>query len=77
MATIAEFYSKNLSHEAKKALHEKAKRGGTPGYAPMGYLNVVERVDGKEVKSCGVGPGESTTREMGFRDLRDRPMVHH
>src|SRR5579872_3468955 len=34
MAAIAEFYSKNLSHEAKKGLHEKARRGGTPGYAP-------------------------------------------
>lgn len=50
MATIAEFYSKNLSHESKKGLHEKARRGGTPGYAPLGYLNSREKVDGREIK---------------------------
>ena len=51
MAAIAEFYSKNLSAEAKKGLHEKARRGGTPGYAPLGYLNATEKVDGREVKT--------------------------
>jgi site-specific DNA recombinase len=56
MASIAEFYSKNLSHEAKKGLHEKAKRGGTPGYAPLGYLNSRERVDEREVKSISLDP---------------------
>jgi len=50
MAAIAEFYSKNLSHEAKKGLHEKARRGGTPGYAPLGYLNSTTKIDGQEVK---------------------------
>jgi DNA invertase Pin-like site-specific DNA recombinase len=55
MAAIAEFYSKNLSHEAKKGLHEKVKRGGTPGYCPMGYINAIERIDGKEVKTKGQG----------------------
>ena len=56
MATIAEFYSKNLSHETKKGLHEKAKRGGTPGYAPLGYLNSTERVEGREVKAVVLDP---------------------
>ena len=51
MATVAEFYSKNLSHEAKKGQREKVKRGGTPGYTPLGYLNALKRVDGKEVKT--------------------------
>jgi len=51
MATIAEFYSKNLSHEAKKGLQEKARRGGTPGYAPLGYLNTTVREDGREIKA--------------------------
>ncbi len=56
MAAIAEFYSKNLSHEAKKGLHEKARRGGTPGYAPLGYLNARTRVDGREVKTIELDP---------------------
>lgn len=48
MAAIAEFYSKNLAAEAKKGLHEKARRGGTPGYASVGYLNVIHRHEGIE-----------------------------
>jgi DNA invertase Pin-like site-specific DNA recombinase len=56
MAAVAEFYSKNLSHEAKKGLHEKARRGGTPGYAPLGYLNGRARIDGREVKTIELDP---------------------
>ncbi|GAC1392012.1 MAG: hypothetical protein NVSMB46_06620 [Candidatus Saccharimonadales bacterium] len=51
MSAIAEFYSKNLSQEAKKGLHEKARRGGTPAYAPLGYLNTTTRIDGQELKT--------------------------
>lgn len=32
------------------------KRGGTHDYAPLGYLNVTQRVDGKEIKSSEVDP---------------------
>lgn len=54
MASMAEFYIQNLASEAKKGLHEKAKRGGTPGPAPLGYLNTTVRVDGIEVKTVVV-----------------------
>lgn len=50
MAAIAEFYSSNLAHEAKKGLRKKAQLGGTPGYAPLGYLNTTTRIEGREVK---------------------------
>ncbi len=56
MATIAEFYSKNLAHEVKKGLSEKVRRGGTPTQAPLGYLNVTERVDGKEIRAVALDP---------------------
>lgn len=62
MATIAEFYSRNLSSEAKKGMAEKARRGGTVGYAPIGYLNTTTRVDGHEAKTVGFdpqGPGKN------------------
>ena len=42
----AELYSENLSFEAKRGLHQKARLGGTPGPAPLGYLNVHKQVDG-------------------------------
>jgi DNA invertase Pin-like site-specific DNA recombinase len=66
MAAIAEFYSKNLSHEAKKGLHEKVKRGGTPGYCPMGYINAVERIDGKEVKTIILDPERAPHIQWAF-----------
>lgn len=48
MATMAEFYSRNLSTEAKKGIAEKARRGGTIGYAPTGYINTTTRVVGDD-----------------------------
>lgn len=69
MAAIAEFYSKNLSAEAKKGLHEKAKRGGTPGYAPLGYINGRMKVDGREVKTVEDRPGTGRAHRLGVPDL--------
>jgi site-specific DNA recombinase len=66
MATIAEFYSHNLSHEAKKGLHQKAKRGGTPGYAPLGYLNSREHVDSREVKTVILDPDRAPHLQWAF-----------
>ncbi len=54
MATIAEFYSANLAQEAKKGMRQKAKNGGTPGMAPIGYRNVREEVDGREIRTVAV-----------------------
>ncbi len=56
MAGVSEFYSNNLGHEARKGIHQKVLKGGTPSYAPLGYLNQTERIDGHEVKSIVVDP---------------------
>jgi site-specific DNA recombinase len=56
MASIAEFYSMNLGAETLKGTMEKARRGGTPGKAPIGYLNVRETVDGREVRTVRADP---------------------
>jgi site-specific DNA recombinase len=37
---MAENYSENLSEEVKKGMHEKAKEGGWPSCAPVGYQNI-------------------------------------
>ena len=39
MSSIAEFYSRNLATEIMKGTTQKAKKGGTPFKAPLGYLN--------------------------------------
>lgn len=56
LASIAEFYSMNLAAEVLKGTTEKARRGGTPFRAPIGYLNVREMVDGREVRTIAVDP---------------------
>jgi len=56
MATIAEFYSSNLAAEARKGMEQKAKVGGTPFMAPLGYRNAPVLVEGREVRSVVVDP---------------------
>ena len=49
MATIAEWYSGNLSQEARKGMRKKVEIGGTPGKAPLGYLNIRDKRKGKDI----------------------------
>jgi site-specific DNA recombinase len=49
-ASMAEFYSRNLANEAKKGIAQKAMNGGTHGVAPIGYVNTLARIEGREVK---------------------------
>lgn len=56
MSSIAEFYSRNLATEVIKGSVQKAKNGGTPGKAPIGYLNVRRMVDGLEGRTVEVDP---------------------
>lgn len=56
LASFAEYYSRNLANEVIKGATEKAKRGGTPGRAPLGYLNVREIVNGYEVRTVALDP---------------------
>jgi site-specific DNA recombinase len=50
LAGMAEFYSRNLANEAKKGIAQKAINGGTHGVAPIGYVNTLARIEGREVK---------------------------
>jgi site-specific DNA recombinase len=56
MSSIAEFYSRNLATEVTKGLVQKARTGGTPGKAPIGYLNVRKVVNGLEARTVEVDP---------------------
>ena len=66
MATISEFYSANLSREAKKGMRQKAKLGGTPTYAPLGYLNSRKIIDGRQVKTIVVDPERAPHVKWAF-----------
>lgn len=55
MASIAEFYSRNLSNEVMKGMRKKHEAGGTPGKAPLGYVNVrVAGPDGGEHRTVEI-----------------------
>jgi site-specific DNA recombinase len=66
MASIAEFYSANLSTEIIKGSTQKAKSGGTPTMAPLGYLNVREHVDGREVRTVRTDPERGPLMRYAF-----------
>ena len=65
MASIAEFYSANLAQEVKKGMNEKARRGGWPTSAPVGYKNI--RLQGQ-----GGRHGEAAI----VLDEEQAPLVH-
>lgn len=54
MAAFNEFYSSNLSFEAKKGMRQKAQNGGTPGKVPIGYLNITSSEGGKDIRTVAV-----------------------
>lgn len=56
MASIAEFYSQNLAAEVMKGMRQKAIQGGTPGRAPLGYLNECRFDGGREVRAITIDP---------------------
>src|SRR4051812_9143291 len=56
MSSIAEFYSRNLASEVNKGLIQKAKNGGTPTKAPIGYLNVRKFEEGREIRTVEIDP---------------------
>ncbi len=67
MSGIAEFYSDNLATEAIKGMTEKAKKGGTPGRAPIGYHNTRETVDGREVRTIVIDAERAPHVGWAFR----------
>ncbi len=66
MAANAEFFSRNLALETKKGLRQKFESGGTVGLAPLGYLNIANRVDGHEVRAVAFDPDRAPLIRWAF-----------
>jgi site-specific DNA recombinase len=66
VAANAEFYSANLAAEARKGLIQKAKSGGTPTRAPLGYLNVRKIVEGREIRTVETDPDRAPHIQWAF-----------
>lgn len=67
MALIAEWYSSNLSSEVKTKTLQKVRNGGTTGKAPVGYLNVRQKVAGREIRTVEVDPDRVEHVRWAFR----------
>ena len=67
MASINEWYSANLATEAIKGMEQKAKKGGTPTRAPVGYLNVGELIEGREIRTVKIDPARGPHVQWAFR----------
>jgi DNA invertase Pin-like site-specific DNA recombinase len=66
-ALMAEFYSANLAGEIRKGMTQKAKMGGWPTKAPVGYLNVREKIAGKEIAKVVLDPERALLVREAFR----------
>jgi site-specific DNA recombinase len=66
MAGFAQYYSDNLAAEVLKGMSSKAKKGGTPFKAPLGYLNFTEFMDGVRVSSILVDPDRAPLVKWAF-----------
>jgi site-specific DNA recombinase len=66
MASISEFYSRNLATEVIKGTTQKAKNGGTPGRALTGYLNVRKFENGREARTIEVDPERGPLMTWAF-----------
>ncbi|HJP67101.1 MAG TPA: recombinase family protein [Actinomycetota bacterium] len=66
LAGFAEYESANNGVEALKGMTQKAKTGGTPGRAPLGYLNVHKSVDGRIVRTVEVDPERAPLIQWAF-----------
>ena len=56
LAAFNEFRSAEDGADIKEKMGEKAKRGGTLGRAPIGYMNVRTRYEGRELRTVDVDP---------------------
>ena len=65
-ALMAEFYSANLAAEVRKGMGQKAKLGGYPHKAPLGYLNVREPIGGRQVAHIVADPERAPLVRIAF-----------
>src|ERR1044071_1964726 len=49
LASAQAFRSRGDGEKVKAGLQRKLQSGGTPGVAPLGYLNVIQQVNGRQV----------------------------
>ncbi len=66
LASFNEFRSAEDGADIRYKMGEKARKGGTLGRAPLGYLNVIERFDGRDVRTVAIDPDRAPFVKLAF-----------
>jgi DNA invertase Pin-like site-specific DNA recombinase len=66
LAVVAEFQSNHNVGKVKSGMQRKAESGGTPGRAPIGYLNLLENYDGRSIRVVKPDPERAPLVRWAF-----------
>jgi DNA invertase Pin-like site-specific DNA recombinase len=71
LAAFNEFRSAEEGADIAYKMGEKAKKGGTLGKAPVGYINTIDRVDGREIRAIGIDEERAPLIRLAFEMYAD------
>jgi len=63
---VNEYQSRAAGADISHKMGQKVKRGGSVGKAPLGYLNVRENFEGREVRTVAPDPERAPLVRMAF-----------
>ena len=66
LAAFNEFRSAEERADIAYKMGEKAKKGGTLGKAPIGYINTIDRIDGREIRSVELDEERAPLVRLAF-----------
>jgi site-specific DNA recombinase len=66
LATFNEYQSRESGADIAYKMGQKARNGGTIGRARLGYLNVLDRFDGREIRTIAVDPERAPLVQLAF-----------
>ncbi len=66
LATFNEYQSRESGADIAFKMGQKAKNGGTLGRAPLGYLNVFDRSDFREIRTIAIDPERAELVKLAF-----------
>lgn len=66
LATFNEYQSRESGADIAYKMGQKAKNGGTLGRAPIGYLNVIDRTEFREIRTVAIDPEREDLVRLAF-----------
>jgi len=66
LATFNEYQSRESGADIAYKMGQKARSGGTLGRAPLGYLNVFDRSEGREIRTVALDPERADLVRLAF-----------